>query len=174
MTGHIVSIRLTGTWGFVEFVNTSVRAHTQQTYASIQINGACYWLVVSAPTVPVPAYACWADAVASMSLLTAGQKPKYNHAIDAWIGQSEAVQLDATAVQPGATAVAPAQSSALGVQTQYPYGGYYPGYGYHPSYGMKNMTSPLPLDPSLPPCPLMHQTDCAACLDMFLHMESVT
>lgn len=146
MIGHITYNHGTGTWGFVEFVNTTVRAQAQQTCASIQINSACYWLVVSAPTVPVPSYACWAVAVASMSLLTAGQKPKYNHAIDAWIGQSEAVQ-------PGATAVAATQSAALGVQTQYPYGGYYHGYGYDPSYGMKNATPPSPpLQGPLPSC----------------------
>ena len=158
MIAHIILVQLPGTWGFVEFANTSVRAHADQKCISIQINGACYWLVVNAPTVPVPAYACWADAVANMSLLTAEQKPKYNHAIDAWIGQSQAVQPGATAVQPGATAVAPVQSAALGVQTQYPYSGYYPGYGYHPSYGMKLPPSPVPS------CKLaiMHRIDCAA------------
>lgn len=153
----MLRIPLTGTWGFVEFINTSVRAQAEQICASIQLNGACYWLLVSAPTVPVPAYACAADAVASMSILPAAQKPKYNHAVDAQVDQS-----GSTAVQPGATAVATVQSTALhceGVQTQYPYHGYYPGYGYHPNYGMGIHPAP-PLSPPPPPPPLPHPEGC--------------
>ena len=127
----------TGTWGFVELVDAVVKSHADNTYACIHLNSASYWLVVTTPSVPVPAYACRADAAASMGLLSADQKPKYNHATDGQTDQSAVVKCGAVHVS------GPVQSAALqpaAVATQYPSSGYY----YDPKFGM----TPLCIGPT--------------------------
>lgn len=73
-------------------VDAVVKGQAESTYPEIHINGFTYYLMLSTPNVPVPAYACSADAAASMSLLKAHQKPTYNHATDAQADQSAVVQ----------------------------------------------------------------------------------
>ena len=113
----------------MECVNAVVKGQAESTYPMIQISGIPYWLMLSTPNVPVPAYACSADAATSMSLLTADQKPKCNHATAAPADQLGAVHL------PGPIQSAAAQPE--GVAAMYPSTGPYPGYGH--GYGMTRM-----------------------------------
>ena len=112
-------------------VNAVVKGQEDGTYPMIQISGIPHWLVLSRTNVPVPAYASSTTAAASMSLLRADQKPKYNHATDAQADtlmnpdQSGAVQMSVP------TQFAAAQP---GVANMYPSSGPYP--GYHYGYGM--------------------------------------
>ena len=112
-------------WGSAVCVDALVKGQAESTYPTIQISGITYWLVLSTPNVPVPAYACSADAAASMSLLKADQKPKYNHATDAQADHLGAVQLA------GTVQTAAAQPEC--VATMYTSTGSYPSYN---GYGM--------------------------------------
>ena len=121
-----------GTWGFMELgsalcVDALVKSQADSTYPMIRISEATYWLMLSTPSVPVPAYACSADAAASMSLLKADQKPKYNHATDAQVDQSASVQSGTGDVSGPAQYWVPQPE---GVATMYPYSGH--GYGMSP------------------------------------------
>ena len=121
----------TGTWGFVELgsaacIDAVVKGQAESNYPTIHISGITHWLVLSTSTVPVPAYAISTTAAASMSLLRADQRPKYNHATNAQNDQSGAVPLSGPL---GSAAARPE-----GVATMYPTSGPYPGYGH--GYGM--------------------------------------
>lgn len=113
----------------MECVEALAKSQAQGSCPWTHLGGVTYWLILNTPSVPVPAYACSADAAASMSALTADQKPKYNHATDSWTDQSAVVQSGAVQV-PG-----PVQSAALhpeGVATSYQYPSYGHGYGMSP------------------------------------------
>lgn len=113
----------------MECVEAIAKAQAAGSCPWTHLGGVTYWLILSAPNVPVPAYACSANAAASMSVLTADQKPKYNHATDSQTDQGAVVQSGAVQVS------GPVQSAALhpeGAATSYQYPSYGHGYGVPP------------------------------------------
>ena len=110
-------------------IDAVVKGQTESNYPMIHISGITHWLVLSTSTVPVPAYAISTTAAASMSLLRADQRPKYNHATDAHNDQLGAVPLS------GPLGSAAAQPE--GVTNMYPTSGPYPSYGQ--GYGMSSL-----------------------------------
>lgn len=111
----------------MECVEALAKGQAQGSCPWTHLGGVTYWLILNTPSVPVPSYACSADATAGMSVLTADHKPKYNHATDSQTDQAAIVQSGAVQVS------GPVQSAALqpaGVASGYQASGHYAGYGH--------------------------------------------